>query len=59
MHAIAEKLFDGPGMEHNLDSLRKHTRVLERFGRYPHRNAVVGRTSTPEELEMLKSGRGF
>lgn len=59
MHEIAEKLFDGPGMERNLESLRKHTKVLERFGRYPHRNAVLGRTSTPEELDMLKSGRGF
>lgn len=59
MHEIAEKLFDGPGMEKNLESLRHHTKVLERFGRYPHRNEVLGRASTAEEVEFLKDGRGF
>jgi len=59
MHEIAEKLFDGPGMENNLKSLRSHTQVLQRFGRYPHRNAVLERQSTADELEFLKNGRGF
>lgn len=59
MHEIAEKLFDGPGMENNLNSLRSHSKVLQRFGRYPHRNAALGRTSTAEEIEFLKDGRGF
>ncbi len=59
MHEIGEKLFDGPGMERNLESLRNHTKVLKRFGRYPHRNAVLGRTSTAAEVEFLKDGRGF
>ena len=57
--AIHGELFDGPGMEKNLQSLRSHTKVLERFGRYPHRNEVLGRTSTAEEVEFLKDGRGF
>jgi uncharacterized protein (DUF924 family) len=39
---------------------RAHARVIERFGRFPHRNAVLGRTSTPAELAFLKAeGRGF
>jgi len=59
MHEIAEKLFDRPGMEMNLKSLRSHTKVLQRFGRYPHRNAAVGRQSTADEIDFLKDGRGF
>ena len=31
-----------------------HKAVIARFGRFPHRNAVLGRTSTPEEIEFLK-----
>jgi uncharacterized protein (DUF924 family) len=37
----------------------KHKRIIDRFGRYPHRNAVLGRESTPEELEFLKTNEGF
>lgn len=59
MHEIAEKLFDRPGMEMNLKSLRSHTKVLQRFGRYPHRNAAVERQSTADEIDFLKDGRGF
>jgi hypothetical protein len=42
-------LFDG-----FLDYARKHYDVVARFGRFPHRNAILGRSSTPEELEFLK-----
>jgi len=31
-----------------------HKQIIDRFGRFPHRNAVLGRESTPEEVEMLK-----
>ncbi len=37
-----------------LDWARRHQVVIARFGRFPHRNAVLGRTSTPEELEFLQ-----
>ena len=37
----------------------QHRAVIARFGRFPHRNAVLGRESTPEETEFLKGGRGF
>jgi uncharacterized protein (DUF924 family) len=33
--------------------------VIKKFGRFPHRNAPLGRESTPLELEFLKNGRGF
>ncbi len=33
----------------------KHKEIIERFGRYPHRNALLGRVSTQEELEFLKT----
>lgn len=38
---------------------QKHRAVIARFGRFPHRNAVLGRESTPEETEFLRQGRGF
>ncbi|MBI2296133.1 MAG: DUF924 domain-containing protein [Betaproteobacteria bacterium] len=37
-----------------LDYARRHCEVIERFGRLPHRNALLGRASTPEEVEFLK-----
>lgn len=37
-----------------LDYARKHLDVVARFGRFPHRNEILGRASTPEELEFLK-----
>jgi len=38
----------------------KHKVIIERFGRFPHRNQVLGRASTPEEIKFLKQpGSGF
>jgi uncharacterized protein (DUF924 family) len=38
----------------------RHRRIIERFGRFPHRNEILGRASTPEEIEFLKQpGSGF
>lgn len=37
-----------------LDFAGKHRDIIRRFGRFPHRNAIVGRASTPEEIEFLK-----
>jgi uncharacterized protein (DUF924 family) len=37
-----------------LDYAERHAKIVERFGRYPHRNALVGRPSTEAELEFLK-----
>jgi uncharacterized protein (DUF924 family) len=53
-HAEALPLFSQAGLEENLRFLRLHTAIIERFGRYPHRNALLGRVSTPEELAFLQ-----
>lgn len=37
-----------------LEWARKHAVVIERFGRFPHRNAILGRASTPEEIAFLR-----
>jgi uncharacterized protein (DUF924 family) len=44
-------------LEHSASQARGHRDVIARFGRHPHRNAVLGRPSTPEELEFLASGQ--
>ena len=44
----------------SFDYALKHMRVIEKFGRFPHRNAVLGRISTPEENDFLKAHpRGY
>ena len=53
VHAQAVVLFNQPGMEDTLRFELRHQAIIERFGRYPHRNAILGRTSTPEELAFL------
>ena len=52
IHLQAEFLFGlhAPG---NLEFERKHKAIIDRFGRYPHRNAILGRESTDEEREFL------
>ncbi len=39
-------------------SARKHLSIIRRFGRFPHRNVLLGRTSTPEEQAFLDAGSG-
>ncbi len=38
----------------NRDYAERHYAIIERFGRYPHRNGILGRESSPEEIEFLK-----
>lgn len=54
LHAEAERLFRQPGLENNYAFELKHKAIINRFGRYPHRNRVLGRASTPEELAFLE-----
>lgn len=42
-----------------LDHAREHRAIVERFGRFPHRNAALGRASTPAETEWLATARSF
>lgn len=60
IHQHAVTLFSQPGLEYNLDFERQHQVIIERFGRYPHRNAVLGRASSTEEIAFLtESGSSF
>lgn len=54
IQAVAVRLYDQPGLEYNLRFAIDHKAIIDRFGRYPHRNHVLGRTSTAEELAFLK-----
>lgn len=53
VHEQALALFSQPGLESSLNYELKHQAIIERFGRYPHRNAILGRHSTAQELEFL------
>jgi uncharacterized protein (DUF924 family) len=60
VHQEALRLFALPGLEDNLQFEQRHLAILKRFGRYPHRNAILGRTSTAQELTFLQEpGSGF
>jgi uncharacterized protein (DUF924 family) len=60
IHAVAIELYRVNGIQSNLDFEIRHQQIIERFGRYPHRNAILGRTSTQEEIEFLQQpGSGF
>ena len=54
VHETAMRLFATPGLETNLEFERRHKAIIDRFGRFPHRNALLGRPSTAEEIEFLK-----
>ncbi len=54
IHHTALALFTALGNENNLHFEKLHKAIIERFGRYPHRNQALGRISTAEEIEFLK-----
>jgi uncharacterized protein (DUF924 family) len=43
-------------LSNTMDFEKRHKVIIERFGRYPHRNQALGRESTPEEVQYLKDG---
>lgn len=60
MHSESLRIHDSASglfaqLPRNLKYAVKHREIIERFGRYPHRNAVLGRNSTPQEIEFLKT----
>jgi len=58
--ALIEAMEDHPGKQRSLDFAVRHRDVIARFGRFPHRNAVLGRASTDEERAFLaEHERGF
>ena len=54
IHQQAVPLFKQPGLEDNYEFELKHQVIIDRFGRYPHRNSLLNRPSTPEELAFLR-----
>ena len=65
MQECAVELFGRLAQEHEgfagmLDYAHRHRGVIARFGRFPHRNTILGRASTPDELQYLgQPGAGF
>jgi uncharacterized protein (DUF924 family) len=51
LRAVA--LFDSAGLSEARDYAKDHLSIIRQFARFPHRNAILGRSSTPEELEFL------
>ncbi len=52
-------LFEAAGLTENGRFARHHRDIVARFGRFPHRNAILGRPTTPEEAAWLASPEGF
>lgn len=55
IHELAVPLFSQPGLENNLHFEYRHKEIIDRYGRYPHRNAILNRASTTDELTFLES----
>ncbi|MBD1555510.1 DUF924 domain-containing protein [Vibrio sp. S9_S30] len=53
IHEQAVELFKANGVESTLDYEYKHKVIIEQFGRYPHRNDILNRVSTEEEVVFL------
>jgi uncharacterized protein (DUF924 family) len=51
--ALFETMQDDPDNADSLAAARRHRGIIARFGRFPHRNAILGRTTTPDEAAFL------
>lgn len=51
--------FTEAGLPDNLHFAQHHREIVQRFGRFPHRNAILGRESTAEEIAYLNSEQGY
>ncbi len=56
---LSVELFAAAGLENNLRFAQHHRDIVRRFGRFPHRNAILGRASTPQEIDYLNSDAAF
>jgi uncharacterized protein (DUF924 family) len=59
VQARSVRLFTQLDDPENLGYAQRHKEIIDRFGRFPHRNEVLGRVSTPEELQFIATHRGF
>ena len=57
--ALGVEYFNQPGLENNIRFAKHHFGVVERFGRFPHRNKILGRESSAAEIKYLNSKQGF
>lgn len=57
--ALSVKLFSVAGMKANLQFAEHHRELIRRFGRFPHRNEILGRVSRADEVEYLNSEQAF
>jgi len=57
VNAQAVALFSLPGLKDNLNFELRHKAIIDRFDRCPHRNAILGRTSSPAKLAFLLEPR--
>lgn len=56
---LAVALFERYGLNENLRFALHHREIVRKFGRFPHRNEILGRENTPEEREYLASKSAF
>ncbi len=56
---LSVKLFEQASLKENARFARHHRDLIQQFGRFPHRNAILGRESTVEELAYLNSDKAF
>lgn len=59
IHAEAVRLFSQAGLENSYRFELAHKKIIDQFGRYPHRNAILNRISTLTEIEFMKTNSGF
>ena len=60
IHEVAVELFNNTGLDKTIEYELKHQSVIKQFGRYPHRNKILSRESSEEELAFLeKPGSSF
>ena len=52
-------LYEAAGLKYNLKFAKHHRDIIRRFGRFPHRNAILGRNSTKDETAWLASDEAF
>jgi len=57
--ALSVNLFEQSGLENNVEFAKHHQSIIMRFGRFPHRNEILGRTSSQLELDYLDSDEAF
>ena len=57
--AIFDRMFDQPGLESSLRFARHQHAIVAKYGRFPHRNEALGRSSTDAEIDYLNSKEAF